>query len=289
VTVSSTRVDGGWFVQATELPAGVAPAIGHWLEELGASDVDAGSDHLEATVPRAEPFRGALEWLVSEFERGRSPFEALGFAAAHIDSSDERSGVEVLREASGEPPANAEEEALAVSERPTHAAPPRGRLETIGGIDMVTDPAPLDSTPMSETDAAAETIPPDAVESSPPKQPPKQPPNRRSKLEPIGYDPEVLKANLDASVAAADTLPDADSPGTFDLHLVSAGPDPSRTAAMLVAALGVDKQEAAALCASLPAQVGSALVAREARRVDAIVRPATGATFRAVPTGKSQN
>lgn len=267
MAVRSRNVDGSWVIEADALPPGLAPAVGYWLDELGATAIDAQSNSVRATASDPEPIVGALAWLVGEIERGRPPFEALGFAAAHLDGAEVRSGREVLIQAAGQ------------SDEVPDADPDVGnpsanrRLESIGDNSSV----PLDSQMRTDPVAGEVGAPPPAVE-------PGRRKSHRDALEPIGYDPEALRANLDASVAAADTLPEADAPGSFDLHLISAGYNSSRTAAMLGAALGIDIGDAMTLCDACPTQVGTALPAREVRRVDAIVRPATGAEFSAAPS-----
>ncbi len=300
MTVRATNVDGDWFVEASGFPGSLNGALGHWLAELGATDVDSNLDGVRARIKAPEPITGALTWLEEEIDNGRPAFEALGIAATHITAAEERPGYEVLLEATGQKrtPENTAPESSADSTEDPEAG---SRLESIGsaGAEDGADArnlSPADSQDTAPTSRSrlepigGSTAAEPAGRSRSEEEPSEQftqmevaPPHRRAMLEPIGYDPEVLQAKLEASVAAADELPEADAEGAFDLYLTDPGPDDRRTAAMLAAALGVSQEEATQLCGAVPALAGSALAARDVRRVDAIVRPATGARFRADP------
>ncbi len=155
-------------------------------------------------------------------------------------------------------------DAMAPSDAP--GAPRRGPavFERIGR-EPTADAVPA-SAPAPPRDAA----PPAASESS---AAPAHRPTRRAALEPIGADHP-------APPPTAPALPPASDPGRFDVVLVDVGPDATRTARVLAAACGVSADQATRWCEAPDARVAEGVTAAEARRIDGMVRPATGAELR---------
>ena len=72
-------------------------------------------------------------------------------------------------------------------------------------------------------------------------------------------------------------LPAADDPGRFDVVLDYAGFDEGRTAQLLSILLDINRVEADKLCAQTPVVIAEDRSARDVRKIDSVVRPATGA------------
>ena len=103
--------------------------------------------------------------------------------------------------------------------------------------------------------------------------------------EPLAAGPEPPPANpLDelrtrtlAQTAPMVELPAADDPARYDVVLDYAGFDESRTAQLLSILLDINRVQADKLCAQTPIVIAEDRTARDVRKIDSVVRPATGA------------
>jgi hypothetical protein len=250
--IAQSEMGGRWVLRTSSLgdPTFVR-AVGHWLRDQFGAGFELDGSILHLDTERREPIEGALRWLIGEVDRGRPRFDALGFASTHLLAGETKSGLTVLREAADNvqgAESRPEEIDDALSDAIEHGSSPERRLEAIGEADLVT-------TTEGHTDPASEADDPGRI------------------LERIGHG-----APATMSAAPAD-LPEPDDAGRFDLILVDRGPDSERTIALVAAAIGVDVREARALCDQDPAIVARGASARTVRRIDTVVRMASGARF----------
>lgn len=225
-----------------------------WRARLGVplvSPAPATRDAIAGALHLADTHLSVLAWADDEPVDDELAARVAARAAAHASNADFLHRLDALTSPS----------------RP--AAPRRGPavFERIGG-STTADAAPAATPEASSTKAAPDPAPTPAPEATPDARP-----ARRAALESIGVDHP-------APAPSAPALPPASDPGRFDVLLVDAGPDSTRTTRVLAAACGVSADRATQWCAATPVVVAEAVTAAEARRIEGMVRPATGAELR---------
>ena len=273
--VESSETGKTWVIRTSAIDDPVlARAVGHWLSERFETSFELSGTTLVLSMPEREPMAGAVSWIIGEIQRGRPGFDALGFASTHLEADETRSGLEVLRERSGterseskapDPAAQAPDPAAQAPDPAPHAAR-RGRrgLEPIGSEQVGGEEIRGEKSVARAPAAAAQAT-------APLRRVPDVP-VRALALEPIGESPRSLPEPTKG-------LPAAGDPGLYELVLVDAGPESERTGGLLAAALGIPVEDARAMCTSLPTAVLTGSTARAVRRVETVVRSASGASF----------